>query len=79
MRQRGVWASLLEPPAPLVLGSPAAAEALTLRDSAQQLQGGMWKVQARIFRGACRDTFPHPFRREKISILMIVMIIWGAA
>ena len=65
MRPRGVWASPLEPSALVVLGSPAAAEALTLRDSAQQLQGGMWKVQARIFRGACRDTFPHPFRGKK--------------
>ena len=67
MRPRGVWASPPEPSILLVLGSPAAAEALTLRDSGQQLQGGMWKVLARILRGACRHPFPHPFRKEKFQ------------
>ena len=76
MRPRGVWASPLEPSALVVVGSPAAAEALTLRDSAQQLQGGVWKAQARIL-GACRDTSPHPFKGKIVSILMMVMIIWG--
>ena len=76
MRPRGVWASPLEPSALVVVGSPATAEALTLRDSAQQLQGGVWKAQTRIL-GACRDTSPHPFKGKIVSILMMVMIIWG--
>ena len=65
MRPRGVWASPLEPIIPLVVGSPAAAEALTLRDSAQQLQGETWEALARISIGACRATSPRPFRRKK--------------
>ena len=77
MRPRGVWASPLEPFPLVVVGSPAAAEALTLRDSAQQLQGGVWEAQARILIGACRDTSPHPSKGKIVSILMMVMIIWG--
>ena len=64
MRPRGVWASPLEPSALVVVGSPAAAEALTLRDSAQQLQGGCGRLRHAFLARA--GTPPHTPLREKV-------------